>query len=315
MVDLRLFFMVKLPATIFIKNSRNMDDIPDKSINLLITSPPYQVDKPYELGMTFDEWFVLMRDVLTESNKKLADSARICINVPSGTGRSPEIPLPKYIIDIALDLGWFMRSWIVWLKPFANTTTAWGSYKSASDPSNRDSHEFILVFNKGSNFKIGPGKSGISGYEFCEFTRSEWIFNPEARFGDHPAPFPDELPRRCILLWSRIGDTVLDPFAGSCTTWKVATALKRKCYCYEKDKSYIPAIVKRISEPLEIQSTSEKARQSMEKIYPGLFDKTTKEMAEMCKKMGIEISKSESKVSMMNEIVKRKKIKSIDEFL
>ena len=291
-----------------------MDNVPDKSVTLLCTSPPYGVDKPYEKGITFEEWYALLKDVLMEADKKLVDGARIAINIPSGIERSPLIMLPYHVIEICLKIGWLPRSWIVWLKTFGNTSCDWGSYRSPSNPSNRDSHEFILVFSK-KKFDIEKGESGISGYEFCEFSRSEWVFNPESSFKGHPAPFPDELPRRCILFWTRIGDVVLDPFAGSCTTYKVALALDRKCYCYERSPEYIPVIQKRISEPLNVQSVSEKARESMEKVYPGLFDMTTKEIAKLSETIGLKIDPNESKASMMDKLVRDKKSIGLEKFM
>ena len=166
----------------------------------------------------------------------MIDGGRACINV-ANTGRNPYIPLMHDIISMSRRIGWWMRGIIIWFKGIeprpgidvkdisitSTASTAWGSFARATNPVLRDSHEYILVFNKGKK-SIPAGNSGIFPDEFIEFSRAEWFFQPVTGI-DHPAPFPDELPRRCILLYSNEGDTVLDPFGGSCTTFKVATKL------------------------------------------------------------------------------------------
>jgi site-specific DNA-methyltransferase (adenine-specific) len=218
-----------LPNGIYIKDCRNMSEIEDETVGLVVTSPPYNVSKEYEKGQTFEKWYEMMTDVLTECNRVMKRGARACINVAS-IGRHPYRPLYYYIIDIAFKIGWKMRGTIIWTKGGSGPKSAWGSFGMASNPTLRDSHEFILVFyKKDENYE--KGETGISGEEFIEFSRAEWKFQPaRAQKIGHPAPFPDELPRRCILFYSNIGDIVLDPFGGSCTSFKVAKILDREAW-------------------------------------------------------------------------------------
>lgn len=133
-----------------------------------------------------------------------------------------------------------MRGEIIWDKGNSGVSTAWGSWKSASNPVLRDIHEYILVFQKGSFKREKKGKEDtISKEEFLEYTKSIWSFKPEsAKKVGHPAPFPIELPKRCIQLYSFKEDIVLDPFCGSGTTCLAAKRLGRYYIGYEIRKEY-----------------------------------------------------------------------------
>ena len=168
-------------------------------------------------------------------------------------------------MDIALKVGFLMRGEIIWNKSAgAGTSTAWGSWQSASNPSLRDVHEYILVFSKGQFGREGRGKeSSISSAEFLEFTKSIWTFNPEsAKKVGHPAPFPVELPYRCIQLYSFIGDVVLDPFCGVGTTCVAAKQTGRHYIGYDKIRSYVDSAKERLSKTNGIQSKFEIFNQS-----------------------------------------------------
>lgn len=290
--------MPSLPADIHFGDACAMNDVPSESVHLIVTSPPYNVGKEYEQGMDFTAWKELMNGFISECDRVLVNGGRVCINVAS-IGRHPYIPLYNYIINIATVIEeWAMRGTILWIKGIG-AASSWGSWMQATDPILRDGHEFILVFHKG-NGKLHGGDTGISPEEFLEFTRAEWYFQPApAQEIGHPAPFPDELPRRCILLYSNKGDTVLDPFGGSGTTYKVAMALGRRGIMYEKRAEYAPVIAKRIASPLVIQSDAWKQYQETKRIYPTLVDLSLRELLAMAEHEGVNIAPSSSRYEAM----------------
>jgi DNA modification methylase len=233
---------------LFHKSSESMDDLPDKSVHLMITSPPYNVSKEYDEDLTLDEYRALMRRVLKETFRVLVEGGRACINV-ANVGRKPYIPFHAFLAEDMIDLGFLMRGEIIWNKAgSAGPSTAWGSWKSATNPTLRDVHEYILIFSKGSFARNGDGRmSTIERDEFLEFTKSVWAFPSEsARRVGHPAPFPIELPRRLIQLYSFAGDVVLDPFAGSGSTCIAALETGRSFVGYEKSGRYVKVAEKRI---------------------------------------------------------------------
>jgi len=133
---------------IYCKSSEKMDEIPDNSIHLMITSPPYNVKKEYDDDLSLSEYRTLLKNVFKETHKKLATGGRMCINV-ANLGRKPYIPLHSYIIQDMSDIGFLMRGEIIWNKASsASPSTAWGSWLSAANPVLRDIHEYILIFSK-----------------------------------------------------------------------------------------------------------------------------------------------------------------------
>jgi modification methylase len=135
---------------IFCKSSERMDELPDNSIHLAVTSPPYNVGKEYDGDLTIDQYRELLRKVFLEIYRVIADGGRVCINV-ANLGRKPYIPLHSHVIQDMLACGFLMRGEIIWNKgPSAGASTAWGSWQSASNPTLRDVHEYVLVFSKGS---------------------------------------------------------------------------------------------------------------------------------------------------------------------
>jgi DNA modification methylase len=238
------FVEAELPAelvnTILLKSSRDMRDLPDGCIHLMVTSPPYNVQKEYDQNLTLEEYRTLLRDVFAETRRVLVTGGRACINI-ANLGRKPYLPLHAMVISEMLDLGFLMRGEIIWDKAAsASASTAWGSWLSAANPVLRDVHEYILVFSKGSFRRPGEGReSTIARDEFLEWTKSVWTFPAvSARQIGHPAPFPEELPRRLIQLYTFKGDVVLDPFAGSGTTCLAARDLGRRYVGYEIHPEY-----------------------------------------------------------------------------
>ncbi len=234
---------------ILCKNSEHMDDLPDCSVHLVVTSPPYNVGKQYDEDLTLEEYLSGLGETFKEVRRVLAPGGRLCVNVAS-VGRRPYIPLHNHIERIVSAEGLLMRGEIIWDKSSsAGTSTAWGSWRSATNPSLRDVHEYILIFSKDS-FRRAKGKSTITRDEFLEYTKSVWRFPAaSARRIGHPAPFPIELPHRLIQLYSFEGDVILDPFMGSGTTAVAALKCGRRFVGYEKNPDYVSLAMNRLAKP------------------------------------------------------------------
>ena len=235
--------------SIFCKSSEAMDELPDNSVHMMITSPPYNVSKEYDEDLSLDEYLALLNAVWRETYRVLVPGGRACVNV-ANLGRKPYIPLHSYIIQEMQEIGFLMRGEILWNKgSSASTSTAWGSWQSAANPVLRDVHEYILVFSRDSfSRKRGDRENTISKEEFLEWTKSVWDFPAvSAKKIGHPAPFPEELPHRLIQLYSFKDDVVLDPFAGSGTVCLAALKDKRKFVAYDIDPDYIELAENRIA--------------------------------------------------------------------
>ncbi len=236
---------------IFCKSSEKMAELPDNSVHLMVTSPPYNVGKLYDKELSLDEYRGFLSSVWKEAERVLVPGGRVCINV-ANLGRKPYIPLHAFIIEDMHKLGFLMRGEVIWDKGASvSSSIAWGTYLSAKNPVLRDAHEYILIFSKQS-FTRGIKenmKSTISKEEFIELTKSIWSFNAESatRVG-HPAPFPLELPLRCIKLYTFEGENVLDPFMGSGTTALASMLLNRHYVGYDVSKEYVALAEKRIKE-------------------------------------------------------------------
>lgn len=226
--------------TILLKSSERMDDLPDNSVHLMVTSPPYNVSKEYDDDLTLDQYRRLLHRVFAETFRVLVDGGRACVNI-ANLGRKPYIPLHALIINDMSTIGYSMRGEIIWDKgSSASPSTAWGSWQSASNPTLRDVHEYILVFSKGGFGRMkGQRRNTITKDEFLEWTKSVWSFSAErAKAVGHPAPFPVELPRRLIGLYTFAGDVVLDPFCGSGSTCIAAAEEGRHYIGYEIKEEY-----------------------------------------------------------------------------
>jgi len=247
-------FPKKYLNTIVLSSAENMSMIPNNSLHLMITSPPYNVSKEYDEDLSLNEYLKILRKVFTETYRVLVNGGRACINV-ANLGRKPYIPLSNYISQIMLEIGFNMRGEIIWNKAAsASPSTAWGSWMSASNPILRDIHEYILVFSKG-NYKRErkiiekeTKQNTITKKEFMEWTKSIWTFNAEsARRVGHPAPFPIDLPYRLIQLYSFTTDIILDPFMGSGTTAIAALKNNRNYIGFEISEEYIKLTKQRVS--------------------------------------------------------------------
>jgi len=228
---------------------------PSESVHLVITSPPYNLDKPYTNHndkLEYDEYLSWMNLVWSECARVLVKGGRICINI--GENKRQNITYPTYsaFIQQCVDLKLLYRGTIIWNKNSAAKHCAWGSWNSCSNPHLVPRHEYIIVFSKQNYQLTGDSQNcdlSNDGKEFIEATRSIWSFGTESRTKiGHPAPFPVELPRRLIRFYSYVGNIVLDPFAGSGTTGVAAKKLKRHFILIDNSFEYCELARKRIFE-------------------------------------------------------------------
>ena len=228
----------------------------DESIDLTLTSPPYNVNlgdnkynkNPYSLyndNKEHHEYIAWLKDIFYSLYSKMKKGSRICINV--GDGKNGAVPTSSDIIQFMSEK-YIPTAHIIWNKNQVANRTAWGSFKSPSCVSYPCPFEHILIFAK-DNIKLQhSGESDLTKEEFIEWAYSIWSFMPETKAKEigHPAPFPKELPYRCVKMNTYIGDTVFDPFMGSGTTGVVCKELGREFIGCEIDKNYFDIAKERI---------------------------------------------------------------------
>ncbi len=263
------------PGRCFLGTSADMQQLPDNSVALVVTSPPYFVGKEYELAIagasgapgtipeTYVDFLAMLRDVFAECKRVLEPGGRIAVNV-ANLGRKPYRSLSTDVITILQDdLGLLLRGEVIWKKAEASGgSCAWGSFAKASNPVLRDLTERVIIASKGrfnraldapSRRKQNlPHVSSISNDEFVDVTKDVWDIGAESatRVG-HPAPFPIDLPRRLIDLYTYEGDLVLDPFLGSGTTIVAAARTGRIGVGYDLDPEYVELAEQRLAAELE----------------------------------------------------------------
>jgi DNA modification methylase len=242
---------VKWTDQIICGDSRNvLRELPADSVHLAITSPPYNVGLDYDGHndrMSYEEYFAWLEPVWRELHRVLVSGGRFALNI-APTSIKDFKPVHYDMARQLRDLGFIMRTEIIWYKQTIRRRTAWGSFRSPSNPHIMPSWEYVLVFSKGS-WKL-PGDKGdadITGEEFIKFSDGFWDIRPETKGrqpfqkkkpAGHPAPFPEELIRRLIKFYSYRGNVVLDPFGGTGTVAAVAKKTGRHFIHIDRSRKY-----------------------------------------------------------------------------
>ena len=242
-------------SDIFIYNDDilKITSIPESSINLIVTSPPYNVDIHYNSNqddLPYKEYLKFAKEWLTKCYKLAKEDGRFCLNIPLDKNKGGQQAVCADMTTIAKKVGWKYHSTIIWNEGNISRRTAWGSWLSASAPYVIAPVEVILVLYKKTWKKKlgGKEKNDINRQEFMDWTNGVWVFPGQSKkgAGGHPAPFPVELPKRCIKLFSFVGDTILDPFLGSGSTLIAAYLSKRKGIGIDIDKNYCDIAIDRL---------------------------------------------------------------------
>jgi len=228
-----------------------ISELPNNSIDLAITSPPYNVNMPYDNyqdNKEYWDYISWLKVIFAELKSKLVKGGRVCINI--GDKENGRIPTHSHIIGFMThELKYLLKTTIIWNKSQIGNRTSWGSWKSPANPSFPTPFEYILVFSNEVQEKVGEKEAiTVSGEEFIVNSLALWTFAPENRMQElgHPAMFPIELPWRLIQQLSYKNDIVLDIFSGLGTTCLTAAMLKRRWIGFELSKCYVIGSEKRI---------------------------------------------------------------------
>lgn len=246
--------------TVICSDSRDMKEVENASVDIIVTSPPYNVNCQYSLhddNMTTDEYELLLYDVFSECDRTLKKGGRIAVNIPWGVGRNPYLPVYPRVLQV-LNNFFNLSGTIVWKKTGSSNLTSWGSWRSPVSPSLRDYTEAIIVAHKSGKFDVPDGalehdENGrkvspwLSSQRFMVLTNDCWEISPtQPSKTHHPAAFPPEIPKRVIELFGYPGCTVLDPFAGSGSTGVAADQLGCNAILYDIDKIYCELMTERL---------------------------------------------------------------------
>jgi site-specific DNA-methyltransferase (adenine-specific) len=263
-------FFDSLGLRIYNEDFLRTRSIEEGSIDLTVTSPPYSIDMKYgnyDDSIPYSEYLSFSEKWLGKCHKLTATDGRLCLNIPLDKNKGGQQSVYADIVSIAKKVGWKYHTTIIWNEQNISRRTAWGSWLSASAPFVISPVEVIVVLYKSTWKKTsGSQKSDLSREDFMQWTNGFWEFesqdeseitNPVWRFSGesrkrigHPAPFPIELPRRCIKMFSFVGDSVLDPFMGSGTTLIASHQTNRKGIGVEIDRKYCELALQRIEDGL-----------------------------------------------------------------
>lgn len=227
--------------------------------DLIVTSPPYNVGKAYsgdaeDDGLSYQDYMAFTRCWMRNCYHWTHPTGRMCVNVALDKNRNGKTPLSADVTAAAIKVGWKYHATIIWNENNISKRTAWGSWKSASAPHIIAPIETVLVFYKDQWKRERQGVSDITADEFKDWVFGTWTFPGESakRIG-HEAPFPRELPKRCIKLLSFAGDTVFDPLAGSGTTMIEAASLGRTAVGLELESRHCDLIRARMKKECKVQ--------------------------------------------------------------
>lgn len=241
------------PARLAEESALNRRALRDGTVDLTVTSPPYNVGLAYDEktndSASYGDYLEFSRCWMENCFHWTRPGGRFCLNIPLDKNREGKQSVGADITQIAKKIGWRYHATIIWNEGNISRRTAWGSWCSATAPHVIAPVELILILHKGEWKRDGKGRqSDIKKDEFMDWTCGVWTFNGESkkRIG-HPAPFPRELPRRCIKMFSFVGDVVFDPFAGSGTTLIEAINNHRHAYGLEIESGYRALALKRIN--------------------------------------------------------------------
>jgi site-specific DNA-methyltransferase (adenine-specific) len=218
-----------------------LKSLPDKSVDLIVTSPPYNLNIAYQDhkdDMTLESYYDWCKLWIGECFRVLKDGGRFCLQIGCF---QPQLNEPSYSTFTKLfqDSGFIFREFIIWNKNQIPKRTAWGSWMSPSNPRILPPFEMIINFHKTSPKILEKGQTDLTKEEFIQWTNGLWVIAPEsAKKRNHPAPFPEELAYRCIKMHSYVGGVILDPFNGSGTTTSVAKKLKRSYIGFDITPEY-----------------------------------------------------------------------------
>lgn len=224
--------------------------IPNNHIDLIVTSPPYNLNKNYGASndnLSYEEYLEFTRKWLKKCYDWVKCDGRLCMNIPLDTGKGEQRSLGADITYIAKQVGWKYKTTIIWNEGNISKVGARGSFMNASSPHIITPVELIVVMYKEQWKKASKGKSDTTKDEFVKWTNGMWTFSGESKKKiGHPAPFPVELPKRCIKLFSYVSDIVLDPFMGSGTTIVASKMLGRKSIGIEISREFSKLALNRI---------------------------------------------------------------------
>ena len=230
-------------VTIFHADSTHLAVLDDDSVDLVVTSPPYNLEIAYD-GYAdtepYEGYLAWVADWATALRRVCRTTGRLCVNIPLDSNKGGKRAVYADYVRVLVAVGWKYQTTIVWNEQNISRRTAWGSWLSPSAPFITAPVEMVGVFYKDSwKRPRGAKQTDLVRDEFLAWTLGVWQFpgeNPK-KVG-HPAPFPLELPRRLIKLYSYIGDTVLDPFLGSGTTAVAAKLLGRRAIGIDRSAEY-----------------------------------------------------------------------------
>lgn len=232
--------------------------ISENSIDLIVTSPPYNLDiqyKSFDDNMSYDDYLEFSKCWLEKAYAVAKPDGRLCLNVPLDKNKGGHQSVGADLTVLAKSVGWHYHTTIIWNEGNISKGSAWGSWLSASAPYVIAPVELIVVLYKGEKWKKTSGSkiSDVTRDEFLEYTKGVWVFSGESKKKiGHPTPFPVELPKRCIKLFSFVGDVVLDPFMGSGTTLVASALHDRQGIGYDIERDYCDIAIKRLKEIQEV---------------------------------------------------------------